>query len=84
MVQHMMIKEGAREYHDIEEANLRILELQREVETLKNANKKLHSQGKSLRSENEYLKEKLNKQTQDFKAQDEHVNSLKDLAVQVS
>jgi predicted nuclease with TOPRIM domain len=66
------------------EKSSRVIELERKLKKLQVENTNLHLGMKSLKKENEYLQAKLKKQEQKHKSHNEHVNSLKDLAAQVS
>ena len=66
------------------EESSRVIELERKLKKLQDENKNLYLGMKSLKKENEYLQAKLKKQERKHKSHSEHVNSLKDLAAQVS
>ncbi len=59
-------------------------ELQREIEILKRRNKELNAENVKLSDENKALKKTVKEYEESFKIHNDHVTSLRDLAVQVS
>ncbi len=58
-------------------------ELRKEIETLRSLNLELHVENEKLSGENRALKKAVNEYEQTFQMQNDHVSSLRDLAVQV-